>query len=316
MRNNKRMLEAAEREAYAIKDKEIKAQNTLRVDYYKSYLWRLFLGNVAVRVPAHWSIDYFRANLFIFGNIGVTKLNGVAVPFRYSTLTRNRWLYPVDVRSDDEVNLGKRKVGVDCEIIYLDSATFGGSYAVGIDSLLQIYAEKLANCDGSIDINLLVSRTPWLFEVENEKEAQDMRAVFTRIMNGAPAIFYKRKRHRDNPLDRDTSPVQRLPVKDNYITNDVQDAKRSIINEFLTAIGVNNANTDKRERLITNEVDANNAELAAAVGLWQDNVNRQIDKVKAMFGDDVADLSVTFARGLNNDTVRPNERVQNNNEQQ
>lgn len=315
MRNNKRMLEAAAREAYAIKDKEIKAQNTLRVDYYRTYLWRLFLGNVAVRVPAHWSIDYFRANLFLFGNIGVTKLNNVVIPFKYSTLTRNRWLYPVDVRSDDEVNLGKRKVGVDCEIIYLDSATFGGSYAVGIDSLLQIYAEKLANCDGAIDINLLVSRTPWLFEVENDKEAQDMRAVFTRIMNGAPAIFYKRKRHSDNPLDRDASPVQRLPVKDNYVTNDVQDAKRSIINEFLTAIGVNNANTDKRERLITNEVDANNAELVAAVGLWQDNVNRQIDKVKAMFGDDVADLSVTFARGLSNDTVRPIERVQNNNDQ-
>ena len=68
-----------------------------------------------------------------------------------------------------------------------------------------------------------------------------------------------------------------------------------IIEEFLTGIGVNNANTDKRERLITSEVESNNAELQAAVALWQDNVNRCIKKVKAMYGDQLqGELSVTF----------------------
>lgn len=315
MRNHKQLLEAAMREAYAVKDKEIKAQNTLRVEFYRSYLWRLFLGSTIVKVPNHWSIDYFRANLFLTGHIGITRLKNVIIPFQYTTINRNRWLYPVEVESNDEVRAGRHIVGKDCEILYLDSATFGGTYAEGIDALIQIYAEKLANCDGAIDVNLLVSRTPWLFEVENDKEAQDMRAVFTRIMSGVPAVYYKRKRHSNDPLEREAPPVQRLPVKDNYVTNDVQDAKRTIINEFLTAIGINNANTDKRERLITNEVDANNAELFAAVGLWQDNINRQIDKAKALYGEELAELSVTFARGLNNDTVRPNERVQNNTEQ-
>jgi hypothetical protein len=304
------MLDAAMREAYAVKDNEIKAQNTLRVEFYRSYLWRLFLGSTIVKVPNHWSIDYFRANLFLTGHIGITTLKKVVVPFQYTTIDRNRWLYPVTVESCDEVQAGRRTVGRDCEILYLDSASFGGAYAEGIDALIQIYAEKLANCDGAIDVNLLVSRTPWLFEVENDKEAQDMRAVFTRIMSGVPAVYYKRKRHSSDPLEREAPPVQRLPVKDNYVTNDVQDAKRTIINEFLTGIGVNNANTDKRERLITNEVDANNAELFAAVGLWQDNINRQIEKAKSLYGDELANLSVTFARGLNNDTVRPNERVQ------
>lgn len=285
-------------EAYAIKDKEIKAQNTLRVEYYREYLWRVFLGSVSVEVPDHWSIDYFRYNLFIIGTVGVTKYKGIDVPFAYTPITRNRWKYPVQVRSCDDVALGTRTIGRDCEIIYLDSASFGGAYAIGIDSLLQIYAEKLANADGACDINLLVSRTPWLFEVEDEKEATDMKAMFSRIMSGVPAVYYKRKRRKESPIEHDAPPMQRIPVKENYVATDILDAKRSIMNEFLTAIGINNANTDKRERLISNEVDANNAELMAAVGLWQDNVNRQIRKVKAMY--DIDNLSVTFGKGTTN----------------
>lgn len=297
-------------EAYAIKDKEIKAQNTLRVDFYKSYLWRVFLGSTSVKVPHHWSIDYFRYNLFMGGTIGVTKFRGVIVPFAYQPTTRNRWKYPVNVRSSDTVDLGERVVGQNCELLYLDSASFGGEYSIGVESLIQIYAEKLANCDGAIDINLLVSRTPWLFEVDSQKEAEDAKALFTRIMSGVPAVYYKRNRKTELPTERNATPVQRLPVRENYITTDVQDAKRSIMNEFLTAIGVNNANTDKRERLISNEVDANNAELMSAVGLWQDNINRQIEKTIAMFPELSGDLSVTFGRGITNDTIRLNGSLQ------
>ena len=86
--SRKNFLRKPLEEAYAVKDKEIKAQNTFRVDYYKSYLWRLFLGSVAVKVPNHWSIDYFRYNLFTIGTIGVTKFRGVVVPFAYTPVTR------------------------------------------------------------------------------------------------------------------------------------------------------------------------------------------------------------------------------------
>ena len=72
-------------------------------------------------------------------------------------------------------------------------------------------------------------------------------------------------------------------MKQNYIADMVQDSKRTIINEFLTAIGVNNANTDKRERLVTGEVDANNQELVANTTIWKENLKLCCDKINTMF---------------------------------
>ena len=307
-RQTARAIREAAEKAYAVKAQDIHAQNTLRVAYYKTYLWRLFLGSVKVTVPDNWSVDYFRFELFMLGCVAVTKMNGVVIPGRYTTDTKNKWKYPVQIRSADEVDFGERIVGKDAEIIYLDSAVFGAPFPSGVESMIDIYAQKLANADGAIDINLLVSRTPWLAEAENSGEANDLKLMFTKIMDGEPAVYFRRKKSEDIVGKRE-APFTRLPVKENYVASDIQHEKRQIIEEYLTAIGVNNANTDKRERLITNEVDSNNAELRAAIALWQDNVSRCIEKVKKMFGADLlGDLSVQFgAVNPAGEEVKPND---------
>ena len=292
-RNARRELREAYKEAYAIKDKEIKAQNTLRADYYRGYLWRLFAGSVKIEVPEHWSIDYFRWAYFWQGSIGVCELEGVVVPFAYSVKTLNRWKYPTEVMGSDEVTRGSYKVGEDCELLYMEAASLFDPYGCGVHNLIDIYAQKLANADASIDINMLVSRTPWIFEAENQIEIDNAKAMFTRIMSGAPAVYLKKRKV--DPTASCSANITRMPVKENFIAAEVQDEKRSILNEYLTAIGVNNANTDKRERLITDEVNANNEELFTAVALWQDNADRCITKIKNMFGDRLdGELSIKF----------------------
>lgn len=289
----------AYKEAYGIKPNEVTAQNNLRTDFYKSFLWRLFLGSVKLDLPLKWSIDFFRAVLFWGGGIAITELDGAIVPFSYSVKTRNKWHYPVTVEATGELagEIGTREIGKDCELIYLDSADYPNcAYAVGIASYIEIYAEKLANCDGAIDVNLMVSRTPYIFGVDDEKGVEDMKALVNRIMSGAPAIYYKFGRKANKTPQTKDLPLLKTPVKENFVSLDVQIAKRTIINEFLTGIGINNANTDKKERLITSEVEANDGEILAAVSLWQDNVNRGIDRVKALFEDFFEDnpLSIEF----------------------
>ena len=56
------------------------------------------------------------------------------------------------------------------------------------------------------------------------------------------------------------------------------------MNEFLTEIGISNANRDKRERLTDDEVNSNNAETCANVVLWLDTMQRCCEKINALFG--------------------------------
>jgi len=70
----------------------------------------------------------------------------------------------------------------------------------------------------------------------------------------------------------------------------VQLLKRKIINEFLTEIGINNSNLDKRERLTDDEVNANDQEVIANIQCWIDNINEGIAKINQMFG-----LNLRFA---------------------
>lgn len=303
-----KMIRNAYKEAYGVKDTELNAQNVRRTEYYKGYLWRLMLGSVSITVPEWWNIDYFRYALLIGGAIGVTEFENVLVPFAYSVVEKNRWYYPTIIRSNDTVNLGERRIGLDCEILYLSEAYPIGSYSISVQSLIDIYAEKLALCDGAIDTNLMVSRTPWLAEVEGSADADNMRYMFTQIMSGRPAVFYRKPKNNQVTEAKPQSPFTRLPVKENFVADITQDAKRQIINEFLTAIGINNANVDKRERLISSEVNANNEELICAVALWQSNVDRCIDKVCRLYPTLRGEISVVFG-GEKSESVHANEDI-------
>ena len=52
---------------------------------------------------------------------------------------------------------------------------------------------------------------------------------------------------------------------------------------FDTRIGIPNANTDKKERLVTDEINANNVETATMCEQWLDCIKKGIEKANAMY---------------------------------
>ena len=52
-----------------------------------------------------------------------------------------------------------------------------------------------------------------------------------------------------------------LKTDADFVADKILDFKHEIKNELLTDLGINNSNTDKKERLISNEVDSNNLEI-------------------------------------------------------
>jgi hypothetical protein len=59
--------------------------------------------------------------------------------------------------------------------------------------------------------------------------------------------------------------------------------KRKIMSEFLTEIGVNNAITDKRERLTDDEVQANDAEIQLNSSYWLEELREGFNRANKMY---------------------------------
>ena len=56
-----------------------------------------------------------------------------------------------------------------------------------------------------------------------------------------------------------------------------------MLNEFDSMIGLPNANTQKRERMITDEVQANDIETKSLSALWLETVKTGMDVANAIF---------------------------------
>ena len=76
-------------------------------------------------------------------------------------------------------------------------------------------------------------------------------------------------------------------VKDSYVADMIEDLKHRLLDDFLTDIGIENANTDKRERLITNEVASNYQEVRSGSEHWLDCINAGFDKANELYGLDL-----------------------------
>ena len=72
-------------------------------------------------------------------------------------------------------------------------------------------------------------------------------------------------------------------VGQNFIVDKVMDALKNLEDQFNTRIGIPNANTQKRERLITDEVKANDVDTHSLVYLWLNTLRDGLERVNKRF---------------------------------
>ena len=125
---------------------------------------------------------------------------------------------------------------------------------------IQMYALRLAELSRTIDINVNAQKTPVVI-LCSDKQKMTMKNVFNQ-WNGFEPVIYG-----DKNLDIDS--IQALKIDAPIVFDKLQIQKHAIWNECMTFLGINNANMDKRERLVDDEVQANNeqVEISAAVML-------------------------------------------------
>lgn len=258
-----------------------------RTAFYRTELMKLSGGIFKIECPVDWDRDYIRDTILRYGYLIVSDTDFGVLPLQGALQGFNYFTNPTDVIINVPLIPGlHKKIGTDCELLYLQRIPQSRIY-YNFNRIVDIYAQRLASADAAIDTNLMNTRMAYVAEAETKAQADSIKLAYDKVSNGEPLVVYRK----DVALNSTGLNVFFNNVKQNYIADMVQDSKRTIINEFLTAIGVNNANTDKRERLVTGEVDANNQELVANTTIWKENLKRCCDKINAMFN---VGLSVTL----------------------
>ncbi len=284
----------AYKEAFGIEPINVHGLQNLRSIYYRMQLEKIALSILDIEYNTeayNWDIDYMREGILINGLLTFTETDeGVLLPLKCQATGVNVFNRSTQVIvANPVVGSFTRTIGEDCEIVYLQQKQ--GSRFRNINSILDVYSQKLANCDCGIDVNIFNSRTPLIFQAPNQTVADSYKAMYDEISEGNPAVFIDEEL--GNLLQgKENSNLYQLKAKEYYIANDMQLEKHEVMNEFLTGVGINNANMNKREREVVDEVNANNMAIRANIKLYKENIDTCVDKVNKRYPD--AQLRITF----------------------
>lgn len=114
---------------------------------------------------------------------------------------------------------------------------------------LRLYARRIAECERTIDVNIKGQKTPKIIRSTNE-ERLTIENLFKKYDGNIPFIFGS----------KNLADMQDITVLDTtvpFVADKIQVLKRQIFNEALTYFGIENANSEKKERLVSDEVASN-----------------------------------------------------------
>jgi hypothetical protein len=169
----------------------------------------------------------------------------------------------------------------------------------GIMDLVNFYSDMMALSAETAGVNLVNSKVSYIFAAGDKVKAESFKKLYDNVASGEPAVFADK-----NLFKPDGTPMWQAfeqNVGQNYIVDKVLTDMRKWENMFCTAIGITNANTDKKERLITDEVNSNNEETKTLCELWLEELQKACKKTETMFD---IEISVDWRNPVvnNNDT--------------
>ena len=259
----------------------IHVKNTELANYYKRYLFKRAISVYDFSLPDTWDKTYFTYTLFGYGHLAVINTDKYGViPQQCQLMGYNVFYQPTNVTISNPLLRGilNPKIGTQCELVKLQP-----DYR-GILDIVDIYGDMLALALETAGVNLNNSKTPLIFMVQDKAAAESYKKMYDQIENGEPAVFMNK-----NLLNDSGEPNYQLflsNIGDNYIVSDILQDMRTIMAMYDTEIGIKNTNFEKKERLVTDEANANNEETQSLSDLWLETMQTCFEKVNAMFGLD------------------------------
>lgn len=249
----------------------VHGQSSLSNNFYDRYLYNKIYSVYNFKLPDYWELNWFRYILFHWGSIAVinTKEYGW-IPMPYGVTEINFQYQPkkIEVANSFIPTTIEGVIGENAEIVKcLDDYR-------GFEDIVRRYSTKLSTIDKDIDINLMNCNASMWCSVENNKQAQTVKKAYEDASMGQPLVVTGGDFEGFQPMFKNLGQT--------YLVDKLQIAKRTCLNEFLTEIGIRNANQQKRERLISSEIAENNDETSAIAHIVYTNIKSAFEKINAI----------------------------------
>ena len=151
---------------------------------------------------------------------------------------------------------------------------------------VALFAYRLSEAQRTADVNIKAQRTPVLITTD-QKQYFTLKKMYEEYDGNTPAIFADK-----NLITPDS--LKSIKTDAPFIAQDIMDYKREIWNEFLTFMGISNL-SEKRERMISSEVDSNNELInlnLQALLIPRKEACRQFNEKYGLMGDKAIDVKV------------------------
>lgn len=266
----------------------IHASNSELGAYFRRYLFQKAVSVFDIECPDTWSKDYFWYVLYGAGYIGILDVPGMGVIPQYCTYKGYNVFYQPKsfIVANPAIRNGEtleRRLGEGGNGVLIKLTP---DYT-GICDLVGYYADLMAVSAESMGINILNSKLAYVFGVDNQAAANSFKKMMDQVNAGQPAVFIDK-----NLLDEEGNPTWQTFAQDlrsNFIAPDLLETMDKIERMFEQEIGIpNTGGTEKKERLITDEVNMNNVSTYSKAALWLENLQAGCEEANKMFGLDLS----------------------------
>ena len=143
---------------------------------------------------------------------------------------------------------------------------------------VMFYVNKLAEIERTMDVNIKACKTPIVFACD-DKDVLTFKSIFQKVDGNVPALFADRNLNMDS--------IQVFDTKAKFMGIELRDLAHSIEGDLLTFLGQNNVSVEKKERLITDEANANNQLIDSFFALQLEARERACKEIAEKFGVNV-----------------------------
>ena len=267
----------------------IHTQNTQLSAYFRRYLLQKAISVFDWTLPDNWNRDFFLYVLYCWGVVAVIKTDKFGVIPQGCALTGYNVQYqPTNAIITNPLLRGilSPVIGKQCEIIKLQP-DYGG-----IMDMVNSTAEDMALASEALSMNLINSKLSYVFAASGKSVAESFKKMYDDIMSGKPAVF----------MDKDLFTEEGKPLwqawtqdlRSAFIAPEIMDTLHEIEARFNQQVGIPSANTDKKERLVVDEVNANNTDTFCKAALWLEELQQCCERVNTMFYGGEKKVTVTW----------------------